>query len=212
MKFYNCEIIKQGSIVDTHNDVHSFWFAHNNRDARPNFDCRKSWLDFKLSLLGNYSVSNDDELFSLIDRTCFHDIHWNWNNKFSYYKDENKYDWFYIATEDEIQAIALTSHPVESEFDNQPIFYIEYIAVAPWNRKSDCYERRFSGVGSLLIKCISNYFADCHNYRYGFALAAVPQAEGFYRKIGMTAIPDKNHDGLLFFEFMEQNASSFIKG
>ena len=214
MDLYNCELISDGSVLDLNNKEHTYCFVHNSENnVVPNYECKKTWKNFKLTLLKEVVDKNDPiSLFDALEELCFHDFHWDWTKKYHEYNDSKRYDWFYLLIDGSIEAIALVSHPITSQFDGDNIFYIEYVAVAPWNRNSRHFIRKYSGLGSLFVRSICSYYNAIYNYRYGFALSAVPEAVGFYKKIGMTAIPELNEEGLLYFELDKDNANRFVKG
>lgn len=207
------EVITTGNIIDSSGIEHEYKIIHG-KDINYNLLLNKSWKTYELDLVQRLlkpSMGND-EIFKLICDLQFHDIKWNWLWKFGHYSNDFIYDWFFILIEDTIQAVSLTMHPKESVFEKDNIFYIEYIAVAPWNRTSTKYQKRYSGLGSIIIKTISKYFSEKFNYRPGFSLSAVPEAIPFYQKIGMTPVPAYDNEGLSFYEFEREKAITFLGG
>lgn len=174
--------------------------------------CNKEWGQFILNTILNIQHSYADSQFhEIVNNLPFHDSHWNWVSKYCCLNAE-KYDWFYIISDNSVQAVCITYHPKKSLFDGNNIFYIEYIAVAPWNRKSKFIVRKFHGLGSLLIKTVCRYYYDICHYRLGFPLSAVPQAKEFYENIGMTPFPEYDKDQLFFYEMSPKNTELFLGG
>lgn len=174
--------------------------------------CNKEWREFELSVAENIILTQPAKIAnSSLESLPFHDRHWNWLKKYRILNGDD-YDWFYVVTNGKLQAICITRHPYESVLDKKNIFYIEYISVAPWNRPGSFYKRIFKGVGSVLIQGICNYYNKEKGYRPGFALSAVPQAKGFYEHIGMTPIPEKDHDFLSYYEMSEEKSLNFMQG
>jgi hypothetical protein len=112
----------------------------------------------------------------------------------------DEYRWFFMIAEGYPQAACLTYHPKPSAIDGKGIFYIEYVAVAPWNRENPMCKRSFKGVGKVMVNEINTY-ANAHlGLRPGFSLHALPKAIGFYESIGMERFPAFDKNGLPYFE------------
>ena len=140
------------------------------------------------------------------------DYHWNWYEKAIRYNTSG-YNWFFLKTPDGIQSVCVTFHHKKSILQNIDIFYIQYIASAPWNRISSLHERRYKGTGIEIIKQIQLYFVKMYHLSYGFSLHSLPQAQKFYEKFGMVNLPEHNGlDGLFFYEIDKEHAISFTEG
>lgn len=207
----SCEVLCKGILTACDTSKYEYKIVHG-RSIEFAIQCDKDWKSFMINTLSNLKMEYSEcDFLDIADSLPFHDSHWDWFRKYRIL-NESAYDWFYIIADGTVQAVCITHHPRESLFDKKDIFYIEYIAVAPWNRKSDFIERKFQGLGTLLIKMVCQYFCDVHHYRYGFSLSAVPQAKGFYESIGMTAFPAYDYDLLSFYEINEENAKNFVGG
>lgn len=96
----------------------------------------------------------------------------------------------------------------------KPVVYIDYVEAAPWNWTIPEIEREgeYRGIGSVLLwRAVKQSFQEGFHGRVG--LHALPQAQQFYEKAGMTPLgrdPAK-HD-LLYFELSRSNAESLIEG
>lgn len=207
------EIITTGKIIDSSGTEHEYKIIHG-KDIKYNILLNNTWKNFELTVLQHFYKNgmNETEVIQLLGDLQFHDLHWNWMSKYTHYSDDLVYDWFFMIVEDTIQAVSLTMHPKESVFEKDSIFYIEYIAVAPWNRTSEKYKKNYSGLGTLIIKAICKYFSEKLQYRPGFSLSAVPEAIPFYQKIGMTPVPAYDNEGLSFYEFEQEKAVQFLGG
>ena len=173
------------------------------------------WKDFTTKFLLAFIDENPDikdYKNVLQDKIMLEDYHWNWLKKALFY-NTSEYNWFFLRTPDGIQSVCLTFHPKKSVFRGIDIFYIQYIASAPWNCKSSFYERKYIGVGTEMIKQIQLYFAMTHRYSYGFSLHSLPQAQKFYEKIGMVNFSEYNNgNGLFFYEMDKEHATLFLEG
>lgn len=154
----------------------------------------------------NYTTEDLDKINSYID---FGDEHWNWFNKSCFYKSD-EYKWFYLYSENKPQAVCLIYHPKQSLFTDGNIFYIEYIAVAPWNRRNPKNSKDFSRLGHTLIQCIVNYATQYLDLTLGFSLHSLPGARDFYIDIGMQIFPENAKEGMDFFEMPSKNAEKYL--
>ncbi|PWB18367.1 hypothetical protein DCO45_10395 [Comamonas sp. JNW] len=141
------------------------------------------------------------DVTSILETAQLEDNHWNWLNKSLSYKTDC-YKWFFLVAENYPQAACLVYHPKNSVAGPSNIFYIEYIAAAPWNRENALNERIFKGAGAKLLNHVIIYAKDNLKLDPGFSLHSLPKAIQFYEKIGMTAFPKYDKEGLKFFEWV----------
>lgn len=145
--------------------------------------CDYQWSGFFTQLFETLQSLNksEEEEAKILDSIQAGDIHWRWFNKTFCYK-EDEYEWFFMVAEGEVQGACLIYHPKESKLEKGNIFYIEYLASAPWNRGSLINEKAFNGVGTILLKCAINYAINTLNLKPGFSLHSLHSAEGYYIK------------------------------
>ncbi len=144
--------------------------------------------------------ASEAEFASAVAEYNLVDLHWNWLDK-AHLTATNEYQWFYLMAEDKVQGVCIIFHPKPSREDGEKIFYIDYIAAAYWNRNRPGYKRRFSNIGHLLISYAVNHAMRVLGYRPGFSLHALPTAESYYSRLGMTAYDcDADKEGLRYFE------------
>ena len=174
-------------------------------------NCDNYWGAFNLTLIDFIVNSNltPEELKLIEDDIQLDDNHWDWLLKSGKYQSE-EYKWFFLDAENDTQAICMIYHPKRSELDDGDIFYIEYVAVAPWNRNNPLQPKKYSGVGSLIIKAAMDYAINTLGLRYGFSLHALPKAMGFYQKIGMIRLQHLDKETLSFFEMPEDGAKKYM--
>ena len=155
-------------------------------------------------------ADNEEQLEELLAELGTEHSHWNWVKKAIVFVDEG-YEWFYLKSDNDIEAIAVIYHPKESRIDSESVYYIEYVASAPWNRPSPIHGRKLSGVGSKLIEVISEFAADELNLRPGFCLHSLPQTISYYENIGMTDFgPDAGKENLHFFEMSKEECLAML--
>lgn len=175
-------------------------------DKSLSYSATLSWNQAALSFLDyvNQAYPDPADQNNILEAYGTEDAHWNWMSK-SLEMTSPEYVWFYLEAGGEVQAIAITYHPKTSQIDtSKELFYIEYLAVAPWNRRGYLPTQQFKGAGSLLISILSDYFPNKYGYPYGFALHSLPQACSYYLKIGMQDLgSDHSKNNLHYFEMSE---------
>lgn len=189
------ELIADGSSVTY--TIHLGW------DLTIAHMCDRSWGGFNVALLRHIrelELSGKD-INPILDSAQLEDHHWRWLDKTLHYRGD-RYKWFFLVAENYPQAACLVDQPKSSVVGIGDIFYVEYIAVAPWNRVNALAERSFKGVGSKLLDFVISYAKNQLGLRHGFSLHSLPKAESFYKKIGMTPFPEYDKDGLKFFEWV----------
>lgn len=177
------------------------------------FDCDREWGRDSLALLEYIENQSFDEgyLEDVLGSIQLEDHHWNWAIKSMAYRGE-QYDWFYMYADGKPQAACLIYHPESSALEKSDIFYVEYLAVAPWNRGCLVRDRLHKGVGSLLIRVVLDYSVNNLGLKPGFCLHSLPQAVNYYKKIKMVNISQKDKPDLLYFEMPSSEAKKILLG
>lgn len=171
--------------------------------------CDSLWGDFSYQILEFINASDAKIQQQLLDECHLEDSHWQWLAKHqNYYSDQ--YNWFFLMAEGKPQASCLIYHPKKSSQSNDDIFYIEFLAVAPWNRPNPLKKQVFKGLGSLLLKTVIMHVENNLGMKKGFSLHSLPKAEGFYSKIGMIRVNNLDKDSLAYFEMLEQPKQQFL--
>ncbi len=163
--------------------------------------CDDLWGDFNVQLL-EYIQSqyhSGVDVTQMIESVQMDDSHWRWLEKAIAYRSD-EYRWFFLMAESKPQGACLIHFPKDSAIDGQNIFYIEYIAAAPWNRTNPIAPRRFSGIGRALVNFARDYGVNELGLRLGYCLHALPKAVPFYLSIGMLHFPVRDKDNLPYFE------------
>ncbi|MBF6059023.1 hypothetical protein H8792_011770 [Thiomicrorhabdus sp. HH1] len=177
--------------------------------------CDNAWGMFFNDTLNYLRSLPPEELMEAKQGFQFGSAHWDWFTKTLSFNSES-YLWFYLIIDDRVQGICLICHPAGAKLKPGEIFYIEFIASAPWNTKNPLEPKRFSGIGTTLIQYMIEYSVNTLKLQYGLNLHALRQAEPFYeQKLGMTHLPDydKTQDNgavLKFYELEEQVAKALV--
>lgn len=175
--------------------------------------CDKVWGVFNVQLMRFIEAQNygHEKLAEVLDSIQVDDGHWSWFKKSTLFLGP-QYVWFFLMAEQYPQGACLIHHPKVSAADAREIFYIEYIAVAPWNRKNPMCSRTFKGAGTMLIKGAVNHAINTLKLEPGFSLHALPKAVDYYKAAGMRSFNALDKPNLPYFEMLESDIQKFLGG
>ena len=140
------------------------------------------------------------------------DAHWNWAEKRASILEASQRMYALVAR-DSVEALMCLDLSAYSMIRKKPvtnIVYVDYLAVAPWNRAAIQQRPRFKGLGKIMLGvAVSISLEEEMDGRCG--LHSLPQSEGFYTRVGMkdTGLLDKHH--LKYFEFEPEAARIFLR-
>jgi GNAT superfamily N-acetyltransferase len=141
--------------------------------------------------------------------------HWDWQGKMAAVAGLLAYQGFSVVLGGETQGLSrvdLTGHGRESSQVGKPIVYVDYLEVAPWNRRDLGFDPpRYGGVGSaLLVAAVALSEGEGFHGRVG--LHSLPRADDFYRKCGFSDLgPDSAVQNLRYFEITAERARAFLE-
>jgi hypothetical protein len=94
--------------------------------------------------------------------------------------------------------------------EKQYMVYVDLLATAPWNRPRLVGERRYGGVGAVLIaEAVLQSIDEDFGGRIG--LQSLPQSDSFYeQKLGMTRVEKRDPRQLNYFEFDPESAQAWL--
>lgn len=208
-------IIYQSKILDNEESVEKEFTIHKGLNPNFNIEMSNSWRKKNvelLQLITNESGEDEGKLHILLNKCMMEDSHWNWIGK-TYHCFGRDYEWFYLVIDGTIQACCVIYHPKESRIDMSQIFYVKYLAVAPWNRNTPFFLRKYGALGSILLGRCAEYSKCAYQYRYGFSLHSLPQALNYYvDKLKMNDYGiDITEDNLHYLEINEVNSEQLVK-
>lgn len=136
------------------------------------------------------------------------DQHWKWRTKCSI-APGTKRRVFSLLNSGEVEAAMMLLFGENSRDQSpRPIVYVDFVAVAPWNRKAFQDPQRFRGLGTVMLGAAVEVSRTAgHEGRCG--LHSLPQSEGFYRQIGMRDFGLDASKQMRYFEFDASGASTF---
>lgn len=192
--------IEQGELRHSSEKRVPFKIVHG-WDAKTSLQCDVLWKAAWLELFEHIEQAEPDELkqAEILGSVSTEDMHWRWFDKaFAFSSDE--YEWFHLHADGKPQAACLIYHPKPSALEPGNIFYVEFVAVAPWNRICQIRSREFSGLGEIILRAAQRFAVKQLQLRPGFCLHSLPKAEGFYTKLNMVKLADKAKDSMNYFE------------
>lgn len=140
--------------------------------------------------------------------------HWNWPQKLARVQGLLAYRGFCVVAQGETQGLAqidLTKLSRDPGQLGRPLVYLDYLEVAPWNRRELQATTRFRGVGTALLSAAVQLSFD-EDFKGRLGLHSLPQADAFYRRIGMTDMgPDPSYQSLRYFEMTAERARAFLE-
>lgn len=204
-------IIARGTLTDA-NGAMAAYEIREGWDIVLAHACDTTWGEFNVQLMQfiekNVQPEQRDIVLSQIQ---IDDAHWDWLLKAARYKTD-EYRWFFLTIDNKPQGACLIYQPKESVLGGGKIFYIEFLATAPWNRENPMCRRRFRSIGTCLISCAAKFAHDVLGLRFGFSLHALPRANAYYERLGMKTHPPSDYGGMAYYEMEEVIASKFGEG
>jgi hypothetical protein len=151
------------------------------------------------------------EVLEAIGRHAEH-RHWNWTAKAPLLATD-QYAGLMIEYGGEPQGVLLYATApgiTKAKADaGLPLLYVEFIESAPWNTRTLANRPRYKAVGTVLMHAVVAISRD-RGWKGRIGLPALPQAEDFYRRIGMDRFEvDREHQGLAYFELTAESAALF---
>jgi len=122
-------------------------------DLKSSHECDILWKQAWLNLFEQIQQSEPDETRQkeILASISTEDIHWDWFKKAVDYSTD-EYEWFHLYADGKPQAACLIYHPKASALEPGDIFYVEFVAVAPWNRTCELRPRKFRGLGEIVLR------------------------------------------------------------
>lgn len=125
-------------------------------------------------------------MFDLSGNLIYGDSHWDvpsiWNDSLK----SSDFKVYVIECDNRIQGYFIIQINNYRGSDEKNCGYVSFLAVAPWNRKSNVRKRMYKNVGKILLVTAA-IVAYRYNENAAIELESLPDAEDFYRKQGMLA-------------------------
>lgn len=176
-------------------------------------ECDTLWKQGWLTLFKQIQQAEPDvtKQNKILDSISTEDFHWNWFGKAVDFSGD-EYDWFHLYADGKPQAACLIYHPEASALEPGDIFYVKFVAVAPWNRPCDLRPREFCGLGKIILRVAQRFAVNELKLRPGFCLHSLPKAEIVYKKLKMVKVDGKEDaQSLAYFELPQALATKLME-
>lgn len=182
-------------------------------DLKSSLECDTLWKQGWLALFKQIQQAEPDDTKQneILATISTEDIHWDWFKKAVHFSAD-EYEWFHLYADGKPQAACLIYHPEASALEPGDIFYVKFVAVAPWNRTCDLRPREFRGLGEIILRAAQRFAVKELNLRPGFCLHSLPKAENFYTKLKMVKVAGKEDaQSLAYYELPQDLATQLME-
>jgi hypothetical protein len=182
-------------------------------DLKASLECDTLWKQGWLTLFKQIQQAEPDETKQnkILASISTEDIHWHWFEKAVDYSTD-EYEWFHLHADGKPQAACLIYHPEASALGPGDIFYVKFVAVAPWNRNCDLRPREFCGLGKIILRAAQRFAVKELKLRPGFCLHSLPRAEVVYIKLKMVKVDGKEDaQSLAYYELPQALAIQLME-
>lgn len=131
------------------------------------------------------------------------DVSWDWTYKLRLALNDSRYEAYAVELDALVQGVMLLETQYHRSWSPQrsPIVYVEYLASAPWNRRTVDDPPYLVGVGRALLLLARQRSVEL-GYGGRVGLHSLPGSEAFYQRNNMPDYgPDADKDGLVYFEY-----------
>jgi hypothetical protein len=203
--------IEQGELVHLNGIKFPFKIVHG-WDAKASLQCDIQWKAAWLALFEQIEKAESDSTkqIEILETISTEDAHWRWFDKAIHYSSD-EYEWFHLHADEKVQAACLIYHPKKSALEPGDIFYVEFVAVAPWNRDCKIRSREFKGLGKIILRAAQRFAVKELKLRPGFCLHSLGKAEPFYANLKMVAVANKEKDSMRYFELPQALATQLME-
>jgi hypothetical protein len=204
--------IEQGELTHLNTKKVLYKIVHG-WDLKASLECDTLWKQGWLDLLNQIQQAEPDKTKQdrILASISTEDIHWNWFEKAVAFSSR-EYEWFHLYADGKPQAACLIYHPEASALEPGDIFYVKFVAVAPWNRTCDFRPRELLGLGKIILRAAQRFAVKELKLRPGFCLHSLPKAEVVYKKLKMVKV-DGKEDGqsLPYYELPQALATKLME-
>jgi len=210
--YASLQTIEQGELVAVSQNKVQYEIIHG-WSLESSLKCDTIWKQAWLNLFEQIrqAASDETQQNEILSSISTEDIHWDWFKK-AVESSTDEYEWFHLYAESKPQAACLIYHPEASALEPGNIFYVKFVAVAPWNRSCNLRPREFMRVGETILRAAQRFAVNKLNLRPGFCLHSLPKAEAFYRRLRMVKVDGREDvQSLAYFELPQAIALQLME-
>jgi hypothetical protein len=146
----------------------------------------------------------------LLEDSLAEDSHWEWPQKYAR-RSRINYEHYAIECDKMTQGMMIIETDFHESTKGKNLVYVDFVAIAPWNRKDIVRNPKYRQIGSLLMY-LAVKRSEQLGYKHRTGLHSLPAACAFYAKLGMHDFgADPNYQNLHYFEFDEQTGKAFLR-
>jgi hypothetical protein len=203
--------IEHGKLTCTDKKEVQYQISHG-WDVKASLQCDIQWKAAWMELFEQIERAESDPIkqVEILNSISTEDVHWRWFDKAIIYST-SEYEWFHLHADGKAQATCVIYHPKASALEPGDIFYVEFVAVAPWNRSCTIRPRQFGGLGEIILRAAQRFAVKDLKLRPGFCLHSLRKAEHFYDKLKMVTVAGKEKDSMLYFELPQALAIKLME-
>ncbi len=204
--------IEQGEITHVSKEKIAYKIVHG-WDLASSLECDILWKQGWVTLFEQIQQAEPDKTKqdAILASISTEDIHWSWFDK-AVASNTDEFEWFHLHADGKPQAACLIFHPEASALAPGDIFYVKFVAVAPWNRKCHLRPRELHGLGKIILRASQRFAVQELKLRPGFSLHSLPKAEVVYKKLNMIKVDGKEDaQSLAYYELPQDLATSLME-
>ncbi len=206
------QTIEEGELTHASKKIVPYSVVHG-WNLKSSFECDTLWKQGWVDLFERIQTTEPDETKQdeILATISTEDLHWDWFTK-AIESSTDEYEWFHLYADGKPQAACLIYHPRASALQHGDIFYVKFVAIAPWNRPCSIRAREFKRLGEVILRASQRFAVSELKLRPGFCLHSLPKAEGFYTKLKMVKVDGKEDaQSLAYFELPEALATQMME-
>ena len=204
--------IEQGELTHASKEKFPYKIVHG-WNLESSLECDTLWKQGWLTLFKQIQQAEPDETMQnkILASISTEDIRWDWFMKAVAFSSD-EYEWFHLYADGKPQAACLIYHPEASALEPGDIFYVKFVAVAPWNRTCDFRPREFRGLGEIILRAAQRFAVKELKLRPGFCLHSLPKAEVVYTKLKMVKVDGREDaQSLAYYELPQALATQLME-
>jgi hypothetical protein len=211
-KIGSLQEIEQGELTHVTKKKVPYKIVHG-WNLTSSLECDCLWKQGWLALFKQIQQAEPDETKQnkILASISTEDIHWDWFGKAVDYSTD-EFEWFHLYADGKPQAACLIYHPEASALEPGDIFYVKFVAVAPWNRDCEIRLREFKGLGKTILRAAQRFAVKELKLRPGFCLHSLPKAEVVYTKLKMVKVDGREDaQSLAYYELPQALATQLME-
>lgn len=208
------DVYLKGDVLHLEREESVEFYVISDENHAPADSIQATWRPAFFEIISSLQASckSEEELGKAIEDHQLQDFHWEWPHIVRQESSGYTRKTFYYLADGFIEGALHAYFPKRSLVNKgHNLVYVDFVAVAPWNRPKAVGTKRYGGVGTALIRTVIK-----HSHEQGYdgciALHSLPQAESYYHGLGMEEHGcDEAYHDLRYFEMDNSVASEHLE-